>query len=87
MAGMLKMFKELDDLLRGKKTEEEKLIEGARHIRLFPLVICCLVLGMVYGVFMGWYAVQHRSPPCLIQMLATSLKVPASFRLSMPTTR
>jgi hypothetical protein len=42
-----------------------------------------LVLGLVYGFFMGWYALINRETPVYEQLLATTLKVPLLFVLTL----
>ena len=80
-------WKELDELLRGSKTDPKLLAEGTSHLELKPYVILSLLLGVVYGVFMGLYAMLNRPPPaCWQQMLATAIKVPALFFLTLIVT-
>jgi len=83
MAGWLS---ELDDLLRGNKTKKELLAGGTAHIRLQPLVVVAVLLGVIYGLFMGLFAVLSREAPCYEQLLATTVKVPALFFLTLVVT-
>lgn len=83
---MRKWFKELDDVLRGKKADPKLLIKGTEHIQLAPLVSVSLLLGVVYGIFMGLYAVLTRTPPCFQQLAASAVKVPALFFLTIVVT-
>ncbi|MCU0916202.1 MAG: hypothetical protein MUC88_16810 [Planctomycetes bacterium] len=48
---------ELDDVLRGRKADPHRLTHGTRHIQIPPLIVVSILLGIVYGVFMGLYAV------------------------------
>ena len=84
---MLAWLRELDDLLRGRKSTAEALCEGTRHIRLEPLLWTAIVLGLVYGAFMGLFAVvNHESSTKWLQLLSTMLKVPALFFLTLLVT-
>jgi len=83
---MIAWLKNLDDLLRGNKTTPERLAEGTRHIELKPLIGIGVVLGILYGVFMGLFAVASRTPACPEQLLATAVKVPALFFLTLLVT-
>jgi hypothetical protein len=44
------------------------------------------VLGVIYGIFMGLYAVLRSTNPSYLQMFATALKVPLLFLLTMGVT-
>lgn len=83
---MLQWLKDLDDLLRGNKTRKELLAGGTRHIPLGPFAGLGLVLGVVYGVCMGLFAVLSRPAACYPQLLATAVKVPALFFLTLVVT-
>lgn len=84
---MLEWIKELDQLLRGSKTQTELLAEGTGHLRLKPMVGAAVALGVIYGLFMGLYAVLTPDHPGgLEQMLATALKTPALFFLTLVVT-
>ena len=77
---------ELDDLLRGRKTEPGLLAEGTEQLRIGPFLTATVILGLVYGVFMGLYAVLNHTPPCYRQLLASTVKVPALFLLTLLVT-
>lgn len=80
---MSQWFKELDEVLRGHKAETQLLAGGTAHIRIKPLVSVSILLGIVYGLFMGLYAVLTRTPPCFAQMFASAVKVPILFILTL----
>jgi hypothetical protein len=42
-----------------------------------------ILLGIIYGLFMGLYAVLTRTPPCYAQMFASAVKVPLLFILTL----
>lgn len=84
---MLEWLKELDDLLRGRKTTGEALAQGTGHLRLGPFVAAAVALGVVYGACMGLFAVaNHEVPEKWLQLLATTLKVPALFFFTLVVT-
>jgi hypothetical protein len=83
---MREWLAELDDLLRGRKTSRELLAEGTGQIRLRPLVLVSVALAIVYGACMGCYAVFNRPDPQAMQVVASGLKVPALFFLTLVVT-
>lgn len=83
MAGMKGWFQDLDGLLRGTTTQPDKLKEGTDHLRAGPFIFLCVVLGMVYGLFMGLFAVVNHEPRLYWQLLSSALKVPALFMLTL----
>jgi hypothetical protein len=83
---MLTWLRELDEVLRGRKADPELLIQGTTHIHIRPLVLGSISLGIIYGVFMGLYAVATRTPPSVVQLFATAVKVPALFFLTLVVT-
>ncbi|MBX3357713.1 MAG: hypothetical protein KF745_04720 [Phycisphaeraceae bacterium] len=88
---MFKVFKSLDDLLRGKRigdmtVGDDPLIE----IPLRTFVPLAIGLGATYGFFMGWYRVamwwgQDVSDGYL-QTLSSMIKIPALFLLTLAVT-
>jgi len=83
---MVEWLKELDEALRGHKGDPQLLAEGTGHIRILPLAAASIALGIVYGVFMGLYAVTTRTPPSFAQPIASAVKVPALFFLTLVVT-
>jgi hypothetical protein len=79
-------LRELDDVLRGHKTDPTLLARGTSHIRIPPLMMGSILLGVIYGVFMGLYAVATRTPPSPVQLIASAVKVPALFFLTLVVT-
>ena len=83
MRGWLRDF---DALLRGDKTDVSLLAKGTEHLRAGRLLVVSVMLGVFYGLFMGLYAVMTRTPPCHMQLLASAVKVPALFLLTLIVT-
>jgi len=83
---MIDWMRELDEALRGRKADPRLLAEGTAHIRITPLVAVSVALGIIYGVFMGLYAVATRTPPSFAQLVTSAIKVPALFFLTLVVT-
>ncbi len=83
---MLSWLKQLDDLLRGRKTAPQRLAEGRVELPLGMFVPMAVVLGAAYGFFMGWYAILSRDPVSCQQLLASTVKLPALFLLTLVVT-
>ena len=79
-------LREIDELLRGNKTSPELLGAGTSQLRLAPYVGFSIILGAVYGACMGLYSVLSRTPPVYEQLLASTLKVPLLFLLTLVVT-
>ena len=84
---------ELDALLRGEVTSEKELGDGLLEVSARGLSIIVLVLAMLYGVCMGSFSLLKEVPPELVggwhrvaQLLATTVKVPALFFLTLAIT-
>jgi len=83
---MFSWLRELDDLLRGRKTGPSRLAEDRVELRLRVFVPLAIVLGAVYGFFMGWYSVLNAESESYHQVLAAILKLPALFLLTLLVT-
>jgi len=83
---MIRLLKQLDDVLRQHHSETCTLIKGTDGVRIRLLVSLAIVLGVTYGLFMGLYAVLTRTPPCFSQLFVTAAKVPALFVLTLLVT-
>jgi hypothetical protein len=83
---MVSWVRDLDELLRGRKTGAGALAKGTEHLPVGRFLVLIVVLGMVYGIFMGLYALLNRTPPCYEQWLAATVKVPAVFLLTLVVT-
>ena len=80
------MFRLVDRLLRGELTRKDDLIAGRIPVSAGTLLIMALVLGGIYGVFMGLFGSIRPTNPSFAQLLATIAKVPLLFLLTLLVT-
>lgn len=82
-------LKTLDGLLRGDITRPSALRRGTIDVPLDGLAMIILVLGLLYGLCMGSYAVSNVGkigPQAYLQLIATTGKVPVLFLLTLLVT-
>jgi hypothetical protein len=82
----LRGFGELDRLLRGELTGVSSLRAGGLEISPGRLSACIVILGMVYGICMGTFALFRIEAPSLLQVVASMVKVPLLFYLTLLVT-
>ena len=89
---MLGWLTHLDRLLRGDATRPEELREGRINIDAGGMAVMIVLLGMIYGLCMGSYSLLKEIPDNFdpnmryMQLLATTIKVPALFYLTLLVT-
>jgi hypothetical protein len=83
---MKDLLRHVDQLLRGHFTRREDLLAGRIGTPTDRLVTAALVLGGIYGAFMGIYAVLRPVHPSVPQLLATIVKVPLLFLATLVVT-
>jgi hypothetical protein len=84
---MLSWFRQLDELLRGKRTAPDLLAVGKIDIPLRIFIVLSILLGAGYGFFMGWFAFTIRTfPDRYLQVVASIVKLPALFLLTLVVT-
>lgn len=76
-------LRDLDELLRGRRTAPTELLEGRVGVSAGRLVAMAVVLGAAYGFFMGWFAIVNRPVGEYRQLLACVVKLPALFLLTL----
>lgn len=83
---MLTWIKYLDRVLRGEATRPSALRQGEIEQPVGGLAVIGAILGVLYGLCMGCYALfqQHNAP--LQQIIAAMVKVPALFFLTLAVT-
>src|SRR5689334_1773343 len=83
---MLSWWRDLDRILRGEATRLPALRRGTIELPVAGLSIVLLVLSMAYGACMGSFAVLKEGGPSYWQLVASTLKVPALFFLTLLVT-
>lgn len=83
---MISWIRQLDELLRGDRLRGEVLAQGRADISFRVFVPMACVLGAIYGLFMGWYALFRGADLALLQALSSSVKFPALFLLTLLVT-
>jgi len=90
---MLKWLTHLDRILRGEVTRREEISDGQIKIDAVGIAVLIVVLGMIYGLCMGSFSLMKDIPGTLqdpngryLQWLATVIKVPALFYLTLIVT-
>lgn len=83
---MRKWFQQLDALLRGDATRPSALKTGTIEISASGISIVIILLGFVYGMCMGTFALFKQDGPTWLQFLASTIKVPALFLLTLLVT-
>lgn len=86
-------FQDVDDLLRGERTLPRTLAERGLEIRVGRLIVVILAMAMLYGLFMGSFALLKDVPANLagrdgryLQIVASVVKTPALFFLTLLVT-
>jgi hypothetical protein len=83
---MWKSLLTLDEVLRGEATQAERLRDGQLDVPAGGLTALVLVLGAFYGFCMGWFALFNHDAPGVAQVVASMVKVPALFLLTLLVT-
>jgi hypothetical protein len=83
---MLKHFRNLDRVLRGDATRLDDLRGGRLDISATGLALAGLLLAALYGVCMGSYGVATGREGSWMQIVASMVKVPALFTLTLLVT-
>lgn len=83
---MINCLSDLDRILRGEATRLSALRGETIDINGGRLAIVIVGLAMIYGASMGCFAAFHPERANLMQMLASAVKVPALFYLTLAIT-
>jgi len=81
-----RILRDVDGLLRGRFTQLDALRAGRIEIPVGTLVYAGLMLGGCYGLFMGVYGAMRSDNPSVGQLVASTVKVPALFLLTLGVT-
>jgi hypothetical protein len=80
------LLEELDALLRGKRTGAAELAGGDMRFGLPVSLQAIALLGGVYGLCMGLFALTSGRSDAWLQVVASGLKLPALFLLTLLVT-
>lgn len=80
------MLATIDRVLRGRFTRKEDLAEGRIEAPTVSIVTAALLLGALYGFFMGLFALLSPGRSGIDQCLASVVKVPLLFLLTLLVT-
>lgn len=83
---MRRWISELDRLLRGETTRLSNLRGNSIDVPLGGLAFLLIILGMIYGACMGAFALLRPSGPSYDQLLASTVKLPLLFILTLIVT-
>jgi hypothetical protein len=83
---MKRWFADVDRLLRGGFTGSDELATGRLSVPASKLALLGLLLGALYGAFMGMYGVLRPENASYAQLVATMAKVPLLFLLTLVVT-
>ncbi len=83
---MGRWLKDLDRILRGNATSLSELKRGTIEIPVGGIAMVLVVLAMIYGACMGSFSVFRGADAALLQVIASILKVPALFVLTLIVT-
>lgn len=75
----------LDRLIRGQLTSPPQVRTG-EELPLKVFVPWAVVLGAVYGFFMGWYALTGKNNQALAHVVAVMVKLPMLFLFTLLVT-
>jgi hypothetical protein len=78
-------FRQLDRLLRGDEMREA-LARGEIELQVGGLALVAILMGAIYGVCMGVFALTGSGSNAPIQIVASAVKVPALFLLTLAVT-
>jgi hypothetical protein len=85
-AGFLAGFAELDRILRGDLTKVSSLKRDGIDVSPGRLSLVIIVSGMIYGICMGTFALFRMKGPHAWQIVASMVKVPLLFYLTLLVT-
>jgi hypothetical protein len=76
----------LDRLLRGDATKVASPTEGLRELPMGGMIVLIICLGAIYGMGMGSFALFKEGGPSVGQFMASVVKVPLLFLLTLVVT-
>jgi len=83
---MFKWFQDLDRILRGEATQVSSLREGRIDVSVEGLTIVLVLIGAFTGGCVGCFATFREGGPFFQQLVASTVKVPLLFALTLHVT-
>ncbi|MHC4703140.1 MAG: hypothetical protein ACYTFQ_21455, partial [Planctomycetota bacterium] len=83
---MLQWFKQLDEILRGDATRMSSLTDGRIKTPISGLSIAVGLLGVLYGLCVGSFAMIRTGGQAYMQLIAGAIKLPMLFFLTLAVT-
>ncbi len=83
---MLSAVRKLDRILRGEATSLEAIRDNRFDIPIVGISFILTILGMIYGLCMGTFSLTASGSNQNMQILATTVKVPSLFLLTLIVT-
>jgi hypothetical protein len=84
--GLPAWLTQLDRILRGDATRLSELRRGTIEVRAGGLSVVLVGLAMIYGACMGCFALLAERGPNTMQLVASTVKVPALYFLTLVVT-
>lgn len=76
----------LDRLLRGETTRAGGLKDGLAEVPLGGMIMLIIILGAIYGLGMGSFALCKEEGASVLQFLTSAIKIPKLFLLTLLVT-
>jgi hypothetical protein len=76
----------LDKILRGEMTKVGNLQQSLGEVPIAGMIVLIIVLGAVYGMGMGTFALARDTGPSFLQFIASGAKIPLLFLLTLLVT-
>jgi hypothetical protein len=83
---MRRWWRDLDRILRGEATRLSALRRGTVEVQVGGLSLVLVLLAVVYGACMGCFAMLKQQGPSFGQLVASMVKVPLLFFLTLVVT-
>lgn len=83
---MFKSFQDLDRILRGEATQIPSLREGRIDVSVEGLTVVLVLIGAFTGGCVGCFATFREGGPYFQQLVASTVKVPLLFALTLHVT-
>jgi hypothetical protein len=83
---MKSWLRALDRILRGEMTKVTTLKSDLAEVPIAGMTVLIIGLGIIYGMGMGTFSLFKSGGPSVAQFLASAIKIPALFLLTLVVT-